>query len=154
VLGFASLFTAGGALLAPTLAPGALWISIIGSFATLLGVYAARDRAPLNLALLYAFATFEGLALGLILESSISQGLGAAVVDAALTTAAVTLAAGVYGYTTKRDNLGAWRHAHRCVGCRHFYSAATAVKAEIVGDCALARTSTQAMDQFAKVMHV
>ena len=103
LLGFASLFTAGGALIAPLLGPSAFLISIVGSFGTLIALFFARERAPLNLGLLYAFATLEGLALGLILELYIANGLGAVVLNAALTTAAVTFAAGAYGYTTKRD---------------------------------------------------
>jgi FtsH-binding integral membrane protein len=83
-----------------------LLISIVGGLATLVGLFVARERSPLNLALLYAFATFEGLALGLILESYITSGLASVVLDAALTTAAITLAAGAYGYTTKRDLSG------------------------------------------------
>ena len=46
------------------------------------------------------------MALGLILEAYVAQGLGGAVFNAAATTAAVTLAAGAYGYTTKRDLSG------------------------------------------------
>jgi FtsH-binding integral membrane protein len=42
----------------------------------------------------------------LILESYITAGLATVVLDAALTTAAMTIAAGVYGYTTKRDLSG------------------------------------------------
>jgi modulator of FtsH protease len=106
LLGFAALFTAGGALIAPLLGPSALVISIVGSLGTLIALFFARERAPLNLGLLYAFATLEGLALGLILESYIASGLGAVVVNAALTTTLVTLAAGAYGYTTKRDLSG------------------------------------------------
>jgi modulator of FtsH protease len=106
LLGFASLFTAGGALIAPFLGPSAFLISILGSLGTLVGLFVARERAPLNLALLYAFATFEGLALGLIVESYVASGLGLVVLNAALTTAAITLAAGAYGYTTKRDLSG------------------------------------------------
>jgi modulator of FtsH protease len=66
----------------------------------------SRAKGRPNLALLYAFATFEGLALGLILESYVASGLSSVVLNAALTTAAVTLAAGAYGYTTKRDLSG------------------------------------------------
>src|SRR5207244_13283419 len=53
-------------------------------------------------------ATFEGMALGLILDVYIARWLGGLVLTAAGTTAAITLAAGAYGYTTKRDlsNLG------------------------------------------------
>src|SRR5207253_10727786 len=65
-----------------------------------------RERSPLNLGLLYAFATFEGMLLGLILDAYVAQGLGGVVLNAAGTTAAVTLGAGAYGYTTKRDLSG------------------------------------------------
>ena len=86
--------------------PSALLISIVGGLGTLVGLFVARERSPLNLGLLYAFATFEGLALGLILESYITTGLASVVLDAALTTAAIAVAAGAYGYTTKRDLSG------------------------------------------------
>src|SRR5262245_60751478 len=87
LLGFASLFTAAGAFVAPYLGPSALIISIVGSLGTLLALFAARDRSPLSLGLLCAFATFEGLALGLILESYLTSGMGSVVLNAALTTA-------------------------------------------------------------------
>ena len=106
LLGFAFLFTAGGAVIGRSLGPGAFLLSIVGSFATVIALQFLRDRSPLNLALLYGFATFEGMALGLILEAYVAQGLGGAVFNAAATTAAVTLAAGAYGYTTKRDLSG------------------------------------------------
>src|SRR5438045_4621542 len=106
LLGFAFLFTAGGAVIGLSLGPGAFLLSIVGSFATVIALQFLRDRSPLNLALLYAFATFEGMALGLILEAYVAQGLGGAVFNAAATTAAVTLAAGAYGYTPKRDLSG------------------------------------------------
>jgi modulator of FtsH protease len=106
LVGFAFVFTAGGAVIGRTLGPGAFLLSIVGSIGTLIALQFLRERSPLNLALLYAFATFEGMALGLILESYVAQGLGGAVFNAAATTAAVTLAAGAYGYTTKRDLSG------------------------------------------------
>ena len=106
LLGFACLFTAGGAVIGRTLGPGAFLLSIVGSFGTLIALQFLKERSPLNLALLYGFATFEGMALGLILESYIARGLGGVVFNAAATTAAVTLAAGAYGYTTKRDLTG------------------------------------------------
>jgi modulator of FtsH protease len=106
LVGFAFLFTAGGAVIGRTLGPGAFLISIVGSIGTLIALQFLRERAPLNLALLYAFATFEGMALGLILEAYVARGLGGVVLNAAATTAAVTLAAGAYGYTTKRDLTG------------------------------------------------
>jgi modulator of FtsH protease len=106
LLGFAFLFTAGGAVIGRSLGPGALLISVIGSFATLIALQFLRERSPINLALLYGFATFEGMLLGQILDAYIRGGMGGVVVTAGLTTAAVALAAGAYGYTTKRDLSG------------------------------------------------
>src|SRR5712692_7607592 len=106
LLGFAFLFPAGGAVIGRTLGPGAFLLSIVGSFGTLIALQFLRERSPFNLGLLYAFATFEGMALGLILEAYVARGLGGVVLNAASTTAAVTLAAGAYGYTTKRDLTG------------------------------------------------
>src|SRR5438105_338699 len=106
LLGFAFVFTAGGAVIGRSLGPGAFLLSIIGSFGTLIALQFLRNRSPINLGLLYAFATFEGMLLGLILEAYVAQGLGGVVLDAAGTTAAVTLAAGTYGYTTRRDLTG------------------------------------------------
>src|SRR5438105_2059831 len=106
LLGFAFVFTAGGALIGRSLGPGAFLLAIIGSFGTLIALQFLRERSPLNLGLLYAFATFQGMALGVILEMYIANGLGGVVFNAAATTAAVTLAAGAYGYTTKRDLSG------------------------------------------------
>src|SRR5438105_13227744 len=106
LLGFAFVFTAGGALIGRSLGPGAFLLAVIGSFGTLIALQFLRERSPLNLGLLYAFATFEGMLLGLILDAYVAQGLGGVVLNAAGTTAAVTLAAGAYGYTTKRDLSG------------------------------------------------
>ena len=106
LLGFAFLFTAGGAIIGRGLGPGAYLLALVGTFGTLIGLFLAREKAPLNLGLLYAFATFEGMALGLILEAYVARGLGGVVLNAAAATAAVTLAAGAYGYTTKRDLSG------------------------------------------------
>ena len=62
-----------------------------------------KDRTPINLVLLYAFATADGLLLGGVLEAYVQAGLGGAIVDAAATTAVVTIAASAYGVSTKRD---------------------------------------------------
>lgn len=106
LLAFAFVFTAGGAVIGQRMGPGAFLLSIVGSLGTLFALFWAREKSPLNLGLLYAFATFEGLALGLILDSYISRGMGSVVLNAAATTAAVTLAAGTYGATTRRDLSG------------------------------------------------
>lgn len=106
LLGFSFVFTAGGALIGRSLGPGAFLLSVIGTFATLIALQFLRERSPINLALLYGFATFQGMLLGLILEAYISSGMGGVVLNAGMTTAAVALAAGAYGYTTKRDLSG------------------------------------------------
>jgi modulator of FtsH protease len=106
LLGFAFVFTAGGALIGRNLGPGSFLLSIVGSFGTLIALQFLRERAPINLLLLYAFATFEGMLLGLILDAYIARGMGGVVMDAAVSTAAVALGAGAYGYTTKRDLSG------------------------------------------------
>jgi modulator of FtsH protease len=106
LLGFAFLFTAGGAVIGRSLGPGGFFLALIGSFGTLIALQFLRERTPLNLALLYGFATFEGMILGLILDAYVARGLGGVVMNAAAATAAVTLGAGAYGYTTKRDLSG------------------------------------------------
>jgi len=107
LLGVAALCTGAGALIGPRLGPGAFIISLVGSIATLLILmFVAREKTPLNLWLMYAFATFEGMALGLILDGYLARGMSGVVLNAAATTGAVTLAAGAYGATTKRDLSG------------------------------------------------
>src|SRR5215831_13783518 len=91
LLGFAFAFTAAGAFIGQRLGDGAFWISVIGSFATLIALIFFREQSPLNLILMYAFATFEGILLGQVLEQYIAAGAGAAVVDAAVTTAIITI---------------------------------------------------------------
>ncbi len=106
LLGFSFLFTAGGAALGTNLGRGAFFPALILSFVALFGLMFAKERAPLNLILLYVFATLEGVTLGLLLQSYIAAGLGGIVIDAAATTASITLAAGAYGATTQRNLTG------------------------------------------------
>jgi modulator of FtsH protease len=106
LLGFSLLFTAGGALIAPRIGPGAFWISLIGSIGCLVALYFLREKSPINLGLFYLFSVMEGLLLGLVVESYIARGQGGIVVNAAATTAAVVLALSAYAWTTKRDLSG------------------------------------------------
>jgi len=106
LLGVAFVCTGIGALIGISLGQAAFLISIVGSIATLIALFFAKEKAPANLWLMYSFAVFEGMALGLILESYVRGGLGGAVLNAGLTTGAVTLAAGYYGTSTKRDLSG------------------------------------------------
>jgi modulator of FtsH protease len=106
LVAFAFLFTAGGAFVGVGLGPGAFILSILGTFVCLIALMFLRERSPINLILLYAFATFEGMLLGPILDAYIARGMSGVVLDAAGGTALVTLLAGAYGVTTKRDLSG------------------------------------------------
>jgi FtsH-binding integral membrane protein len=106
LLGIAFVCTALGAMLGVRMGPGAFLLSIVGSLGTLFALFFAKEKSPINLWLMYAFATFEGMALGLILESYVARGLSGAILNASATTGAVTLVAGAYGTTTKRDLSG------------------------------------------------
>lgn len=106
LLGVAFLCTAIGAVIGPRLGPAAFLLSLVGSIGTLIALYFAKEKSPANLWLLYTFSTFEGMLLGLVVEGYIARGMGAAVLNAAGTTGAITMAAGLYGVTTKRDLTG------------------------------------------------
>ena len=106
LLAFSLLFTAGGALLGRQLGPGVILISIVGSIGTLIALYFTKNKPGLNLGLFYAFSVFEGMALGLIVESYLASGQGAVVVNAAATTGGLVLLLGTYAWTTRRDLSG------------------------------------------------
>ncbi len=108
LLAFAMVFTAGGAVLGRALGPGAMILSIVGSLGTVLALAFARSKMGSGVALgvFYAFSVFEGMALGLIIDSYVARGMGSVVINAAATTAALTLALGSYAMTTKRDLSG------------------------------------------------
>jgi modulator of FtsH protease len=105
LLAFAFLFTAGGvAIGSRTQFPYLL--GLIGSLVLVFALMGLREKSPINLVLLYAFATMEGLFIGPLLDTFLRNGAGNIVLDAAAGTAAITLLAGMYGYTTKRDVSG------------------------------------------------
>lgn len=106
LLGVSFLCTAGGAFVGIALGPGSIILSLVGTIGTLIALFFLKEKSPLNLWLMYAFATFMGMSIGLVLQSYIVGGLGGAVLNAAATTGIVTVAAGGYGYTTKRDLSG------------------------------------------------
>ena len=106
LLGVAAIFTAAGALISPALGRAGFFLGLIGAIGCVIVLNFVKERAPLNLILLCAFATFEGLLLGGILEVYLANGLGLLVLNAASATGLVTLIAGGYGYTTKRDLTG------------------------------------------------
>lgn len=106
LLGLAALFTAIGAFIGPALGDIAFWVALVGGLVLIFALRAARDVAPLNLVLLIAFATFEGVVLGDVLEIYVASGLSLIVFQAAAATAVAALAAGFVGYTTQRDISG------------------------------------------------
>ena len=108
LLAFSMLFTAGGYLVGRALGPGAMILGMIGTLACVLALSFARARMSHTVALgvFYLFSVFEGMALGLIIDSYIARGMGSVVVNAATTTAALVLALGGYAWTTKRDLSG------------------------------------------------
>lgn len=103
LLAVASLFTAIGALIGLPLGRLGFFVGLIGGIVCLIVLGFVKERTPLNLVLLYTFATLEGVFLGQVLESYVQAGLSRVVLDAAVVTAGVSLVAGGYGYTTKRD---------------------------------------------------
>ncbi|MDP8924469.1 MAG: Bax inhibitor-1/YccA family protein [Chloroflexota bacterium] len=108
LLGFSMLFTAGGYVIGRALGPGAMILGIVGTLACVLALSFARAKMSHGVALgiFYLFSVFEGMALGLIIDSYLARGMGSVVVNAATTTAALVLALGAYAWTTKRDLSG------------------------------------------------
>ncbi len=108
LLAFSMLFTAGGALIGPRLGVGGLILGMIGSLACVLVLAFARTKMSSGVALgiFYLFSVFEGMFLGMLIESYIVRGMGSVVINAATTTAGLTLALSAYAWTTKRDLSG------------------------------------------------
>ncbi|HLG73127.1 MAG TPA: Bax inhibitor-1/YccA family protein [Chloroflexota bacterium] len=106
LLAFAFVFTCFGVAIGSRLGPGSYLIGVIGSLVLVFALMALREKSPINLILLYAFATFEGLLIGPLLDAFLAQGMGNIVLNAAAGTAGITAVAGMYGYTTKRDLSG------------------------------------------------
>ena len=103
LLGLAAVFTAIGAFVGPALGAIGFWTALIGGLIIIFALRAARDVDPLNLILLIVFATLEGVVLGQVLELYVAAGLSLIVFQAAAATAVAALAAGLVGYTTRRD---------------------------------------------------
>jgi modulator of FtsH protease len=106
LLAFAFIFTCAGVVVGSRMGPGTYLLGLIGSLVLVFALIALREKSPINLILLYAFATFEGVFIGPLLDSFIRQGMGTIVIDAAAGTAGIALLTGMYGYTTKRDLSG------------------------------------------------
>jgi modulator of FtsH protease len=91
------------ALAAPAVPRG---LSLILMLLAIVGVFAlnwVKDKPGINLAVYFFVAAALGLGVGAIIDTYVAAGLGSIVVDAAATTAVISLGAGYYGYTTNRD---------------------------------------------------
>ena len=108
LLAFSLLFTAGGYLVGRALGPAGMIIGIVGALATVLALSFARTKMSSGFALgvFYLFSVFEGMTLGLIIDSYLARGMGMVVVNAATTTAGLVLVLSAYAWTTKRDLSG------------------------------------------------
>ena len=108
LLAFSLLFTAGGYLFGRALGPLGMILGMVGSIACVLALSFARTKMSNGVALgiFYLFSVFEGMALGLIIDSYIARGMGSVVVNAATTTAGLVLVLSAYAWTTKRDLSG------------------------------------------------
>jgi FtsH-binding integral membrane protein len=108
LLAFSLLFTAGGYLVGRALGPLGMILGIVGSLACVLALSFARTKMSSGVALgvFYLFSVFEGMALGLIIDSYLARGMGMVVVNAATTTAGLVLVLSAYAWTTKRDLSG------------------------------------------------
>jgi FtsH-binding integral membrane protein len=108
LLAFSLLFTAGGYLVGRPLGVVGLVVGMIGSIACVLALSFARTKMSSMVALgvFYLFSVFEGMTLGLIIDSYLARGMGMVVVNAAATTAGLVLMLSAYAWTTKRDLSG------------------------------------------------
>jgi FtsH-binding integral membrane protein len=108
LLAFSLLFTAGGYLFGRVLGPLGMILGMVGSIACVLALSFARTKmsSGVALGLFYLFSVFEGMALGLIIDSYLARGMGMVVVNAATTTAGLVLVLSAYAWTTKRDLSG------------------------------------------------
>ena len=108
LLAFSLLFTAGGYLVGRMLGPAGMVIGIVGALVTVLALSFARTKmsSGVALGLFYLFSVFEGMSIGLLIDSYLSRGMGMVVVNAAMTTAGLVLVLSAYAWTTKRDLSG------------------------------------------------
>jgi FtsH-binding integral membrane protein len=108
LLAFSMLFTAGGYLVGRPLGMLGLIVGMVGSIACVLALSFARTKMSSMVALgvFYLFSVFEGMTLGLIIDSYLARGMGMVVVNAAATTAGLVLMLSAYAWTTKRDLSG------------------------------------------------
>ncbi len=102
LLAFSMAFTAAGAVVGLQL-PALGMPAIIGVLILSFVMGAARNVPTLNLVLMYTLTTLMGVGLGGILTAYLAAGAGGIVVQAAGTTAVLSVGLCAYALTTKRD---------------------------------------------------
>jgi modulator of FtsH protease len=102
LLAFSMVFTALGAAVGVQ-APGLGFVAIIGVLILSFALTFARNVRVLNLVLLYTLTLLMGVGLGGIIETYLAAGAGGVVIEAAGSTALLTVGLSVYALTTKRD---------------------------------------------------
>jgi modulator of FtsH protease len=105
LLAFSMAFTAAGAVVGIQL-PGLALPALIGVLILSFVIGFARNVQGLNLILMYTLTTLMGVGLGGIIDGYLIAGAGGVVIEAAGTTALLTLGLSVYAVTTKTDLSG------------------------------------------------
>jgi modulator of FtsH protease len=105
LLAFSMVFTALGGLVGMA-APGLGLPAMIGVLILSFVVGLARNVPVLNLVLLYTLTLLMGVGLGGIIVAYVAAGAGLVVIQAAGTTAVLTVGLSAYALTTKRDFSG------------------------------------------------
>lgn len=93
-----------GVGIAPMIAGGMFWVAVIIELGLLFGLMAAKNKAPLNLILLFSFTFVSGVTLGPLIAAILSMPAGASIVAQAF--AMTTVAFGglsIFAMNTKRD---------------------------------------------------
>ena len=103
---FATLGTAVGTLLLPSMGMGSYLIIILLGFGVLMALRVFIQRQGLNLFLLYLFTFIEGISLGPIVSAYTGAGMSNILGEAFVITALTSLGLGLYAWTTKRDFSG------------------------------------------------
>jgi FtsH-binding integral membrane protein len=102
LLAFAMVFTTLGAIVGVSV-PALSLPALIGVLILAIALMFARNVTGLNLILMYLLTTLMGVGVGGIIAAYLQAGAGIIVVQAAATTAVLTLCLAVYALTTKRD---------------------------------------------------
>jgi FtsH-binding integral membrane protein len=124
LLAFSMVFTALGAVVGMQ-APGLGLPALIGVLILSFVVQLARNVPVLNLFLLYTLTTLMGVGLGGIIDLYVNAGAGTIVVEAAGSTALLTVGLAAYALTTKSDMSG-W-------GSKLFIALIGLIAASVVG---------------------